>query len=96
MNNPYSVTDVGTFSVETYEVFENTNYLIDAGSSDGVYSAEPNLITEGLSVTASSYVTSDTPVTYTVTFTPASFVPSGAIIEITIPADIEIPNEAQT
>lgn len=39
MNNPYSVEDVGTFEIETYEVYEGVNYLIDNGTKDGVYSA---------------------------------------------------------
>ena len=39
MNNPNSVEDVGTFEIETYEVYEGVNYLVDSGTEDGVYSA---------------------------------------------------------
>ena len=87
MKNPYSVEDVGTFEVNTYEIYESVRYMIDSGTASNVYSAEPNQITEGLSLTASSYETNYYPTTYTVTFTPASYIPSGGIIKITVPVN---------
>ena len=97
MNNPNSVEDVGTFEINTYEVYESVQYLIDSGTADDVYTAEPNQITSGLSLSASSYETNYYPTTYTVTFTPASYIEVGGIIKITVPiADIEIYSESQT
>ena len=95
LKNSYSVEDVGAFTVKTYEVYQGSNYLIDTGTQDGIYSAIPNAITIA-SVTASSYITFDFPVTYTLTFIPASYVPAGALLKITIPvADIAIESVAQ-
>lgn len=42
MKNPYSVEDVGTFEVNTYEIYESVRYMIDSGTASNVYSAEPN------------------------------------------------------
>ena len=97
MNNPYSVEDVGTFIIDIYEVYNGQRYMIDSGTASNVYTAIPNRITEGLSLTASSYETNLYPTTYTVTFTPASTIPSGGILKITVPiSDIEIFSESQT
>ena len=71
--------------------------MIDSGTADNVYTAEPNAITSGLSLSASSYETNYYPTTYTVTFTPASYIEVGGIIKITVPiADIEIYSASQT
>ena len=97
MNNPYSVEDVGSFEINTYEIYESQRYKIDAGTASNVYTAIPNRITDGLSLTASSYETNFYPSTYTVTFIPASTIPSGGILKITVPiSSVEIFSESQT
>jgi hypothetical protein len=44
ITNPTSVYDVGTFIVETYEVFDGERYLVDSSESQGLYSPTPGRI----------------------------------------------------
>jgi hypothetical protein len=87
--NPYSVKDLETFTITTYETDDSVDYIVDQATSAGEFTPsfpEAGTLTAG-TVASSSDVTYEPGVEIEVPFTPSHGIPDGGYIKLIIPVD---------
>lgn len=95
--NPYSVTNAGSFSIRSYNVISGTNRLVDTGTASSSFTPTASIFTTMTSVVSStSTVTYSETGVYTFTFVPSKAFTSGSYLKITPPTEIGTSSTAPT
>ncbi|CDW83721.1 UNKNOWN [Stylonychia lemnae] len=89
--NPSTVSDAGTFTVQTYATINSIDYPIDETSFTNVFTPTEKL-RKVILTTISSYATNAQPSSYTFQITPQSNVAAGTKLKFIFPLQIQLAN----
>lgn len=89
VTNAPSINPSGTFSVSSYYTTD-TNDLVAQGTISGITATIDVIDPSKVSVIPSTYIVSDSNITYTLSFVLGNFIPQSGYAEITIPSGVTL------